>query len=79
MRFRLRHQRRRREVGFGVRDHVDLGSSSPKRIDSDGLTPFKKNFYLDPKNSGLKHTQKPLLFLFGTMVLVRTLGSVPRL
>ncbi|GAB2241436.1 hypothetical protein Droror1_Dr00018211, partial [Drosera rotundifolia] len=73
-RFRLRRQRRRREVGFRVRDHVDLGSSSPKRIDSDGLTPFKKNFYLDPKNSGL--------FIFQieaypktTAVLVRNHGS----
>ncbi|GAB2215760.1 hypothetical protein Droror1_Dr00020158 [Drosera rotundifolia] len=67
-RFRLQRQLRRREVGFGVRNHVDLGSSSPKRIDSDWLTPFKKNFYLDPKNSGLKHAQKPQpWFLFGLL------------
>ncbi|KAL9263230.1 DEAD-box ATP-dependent RNA helicase 20-like protein [Drosera capensis] len=48
---------RRSDSGFGGgekaamarRDHVDFGSSSPKRIDLDGLTPFKKNFYVESR------------------------------
>ncbi|GAB2232773.1 hypothetical protein Droror1_Dr00011828 [Drosera rotundifolia] len=59
---------RRSDSGFGVsgggeksamarRDHVDLGSSFPKRIDSNGLTPFKKNFYVESRWRGA--TNKP--------------------
>ncbi|GAB2293383.1 hypothetical protein Dimus_027582 [Dionaea muscipula] len=52
---------RRSDAGFGGgsygggdkagmtprRDHVDLGS--PRKLDLDGLTPFKKNFYVESK------------------------------
>ncbi|GAB2220186.1 hypothetical protein Droror1_Dr00007829 [Drosera rotundifolia] len=31
------------------RDHVDLGSSYRTNIDSDWLTPFKKNFYVESR------------------------------
>ncbi|GAB2235198.1 hypothetical protein Droror1_Dr00027692 [Drosera rotundifolia] len=56
----ISYRDRRSDFGFGVsggreksamarRDHVDLGSSSPKRIDSDGLTLFKKIFYVESR------------------------------